>query len=325
MVEHVGSQEGQLVIGKVTSIVRLRINSDGAGVRSAVFLYGCPLNCLWCCNPETRFGQRYQQITPMELYRLIQRDIPYFQESKGGVTFSGGEPLMQHRFILEFARIVQGAFSINIETSLYAPQAVITELAPLIDHWYVDFKGPSGLHREHTGVECLPIRENLAHLRSLLDPEKITLTFPLIPECTDTRQSVEELTDLASRLGIMEFELHPYRHTSVEKYQKMGLNFHQFQTLPEEHLRQVRSWLLSAGLRERGAERVAERKKCRQLKQIRRTLVERFGIPLTIRECTYQGRCPGTCPACEKELSGINRWLREHNAGVGKETIYATD
>ena len=81
------------ILGKVNSIIRLRINSDGEGVRSVIFLQDCPLSCVWCCNPETRFGNRYKEVTVEQLYELIARDQVYFDSTNGGITFSGGEPL----------------------------------------------------------------------------------------------------------------------------------------------------------------------------------------------------------------------------------------
>lgn len=105
---------------KVNSIVRLRVNSDGNGVRDVVFFQGCPLKCIWCCNPETHYSNNCEVISVDELYQLISRDLIYFCESKGGITFSGGEPLLNIDFIVEFLKKYGHLFNANIETSLYA-------------------------------------------------------------------------------------------------------------------------------------------------------------------------------------------------------------
>ncbi len=126
--------------GKINRIVRLRINSDGDGVRSVVFLQNCPLSCLWCCNPETRFGKKFYEKDTDELYELVKRDIPYFDYSEGGVTFTGGEPLLQSDYIIEFAEKHSDIGNIDIETSLYADTEIVTKITPYINEWIIDYK-----------------------------------------------------------------------------------------------------------------------------------------------------------------------------------------
>ena len=125
------------ILGKVNSIIRLRINSDGEGVRSVIFLQDCPLSCVWCCNPETRFGSRYKEVTVEQLYELIARDQVYFDATNGGITFSGGEPLSQANFIVNFMTEYGHLFNCNIETSLFASYETIEKVVPYINEWYV--------------------------------------------------------------------------------------------------------------------------------------------------------------------------------------------
>ena len=98
-----------MLTANIQTITRLRINVDGEGVRSVVFMHHCPLRCFWCCNPETRTGEGYRTLTVRELYGYLKRDVPYFEKSRGGVVFSGGEPLLQADFLkdLELQTISQ--------------------------------------------------------------------------------------------------------------------------------------------------------------------------------------------------------------------------
>lgn len=302
------------VRGNVKTIIRLRINSDGNGVRSVVFLYGCPLSCKWCCNPETRFGDQFREITPEQLLELIARDLIYFQESGGGITFSGGEPLMQYAFIREFACLTRGLFPINLETSLFAPRQAVAELIPLIDHWYIDFKAPTEeLHRKFTGVPQTPILENLSFLASQIPPEEITMTYPVIPGFTATESCAAALIGVMQKNGLTQTELHPHRKKSEEKYASVGQESAGIPSLPREDLLHIRKLLQNAGLQTEGSTPILERRKCDVLKAIRRTVAARHSIPVDIPDCTYRGNCPGTCPKCEQELAQINTWLYLHD------------
>ena len=92
---------------RVNSITRLRIRCDGQGVRSVVFLQGCPLDCFWCCNPEIRAGDDCKTLTGEQLAAYLRRDVPYFLASGGGITFSGGEPFAQAEGYAELAQALQ--------------------------------------------------------------------------------------------------------------------------------------------------------------------------------------------------------------------------
>ena len=146
-------------------ITRLRINSDGEGVRSVIFVHGCPLNCFWCCNPETRFADNFKTLTPEQLNDYIKKDKAYFQNSNGGVTFCGGEPLLYADFIEEYIKEYCTDFSVNIETSLYVEQTELIKLLPLVNEWYIDFKiFDEQKHIEYTGRSNELIKENLRFL-----------------------------------------------------------------------------------------------------------------------------------------------------------------
>lgn len=94
-----------MIKGHVNSIETFGL-VDGPGIRTVVFLSGCKLRCLYCHNPET-WKMEDANYTPEELARIIIRNKPYFKRNSGGVTFSGGEPLLQSDFIIEVAKILK--------------------------------------------------------------------------------------------------------------------------------------------------------------------------------------------------------------------------
>ncbi len=302
--------------GLVQVVIRLRVNSDGNGVRSVIFLHGCPLSCLWCCNPETRFGEEHKCITASELARLLLRDALYYEASGGGFTFSGGEPLMQAAFIRAFLRETGSRFSCNLETSLHAPFETVLSLVPFIDEWYIDYKAlTEEEHVRYTGVSCALIRENLARLAQLIPPSRICLTYPVITGMNDSEAHVNGLIDLLRRNGLSQVELHPYRKKSENKYDRMNLRYTPIDPLPEKTVRRIEDHLAAAGVTVLHRDTHVERRKCNTLKAIRRAFCEAHPeVPVTIAECTFEGRCKGTCPKCEEELDQINRWRLEQAA-----------
>ena len=299
---------------KVKSIIRLRIRCDGPGVRSVVFLYGCPLQCRWCCNPETRFGNTYREVTPRQLWEIVSRDLIYYQESGGGITFSGGEPLLQWEFIREFALLAEGQLPIHMETSLYAPRSAVEALVPHVDGWLIDFKAPDEeTHRAFTGVSRKPILKNLALLAERISPDRITMACPLIPGYTATEAYADALIQTMQALGLHRADLHPHRKSCETKYTPLSQALPEIPPLPAEALAQIRQKLEDAGISTDHPAPILERDKCPVLKDIRRTVAARHGIPVDIPDCPYTGPCPGTCPACERELDAINAWLRDHD------------
>ncbi len=121
-----------MIATNIHHITRLRINSDCDGVRSVVFVHGCHWNCFWCYNPEIRFIDTYKTLTPKELNYYIEKDKAYFQNSNGGVTFSGGNPLLYAEFIETYIKESRGAFLVNIETSLFVQQKKLVNLLTLV-------------------------------------------------------------------------------------------------------------------------------------------------------------------------------------------------
>lgn len=291
---------------QIHNITRLRVHTDGVGVRSVVFLHGCPLSCFWCCNPETRFGP-CQTLTAEALWSAVKQDLPYFRSSGGGITLSGGEPLRQWREVLPFLQLC-GGISVDIETSLLAPQEALAALIPYIDTWNIDCKHmDEKRHLAFTGVSNERILQNLSFLSRHVPKEKIIITYPVLPGKNDDPENLRAMMAFLKELGIFRMELHPYRKVAEQKQKEFSLPLRPLPPLSPRAEAAIRATLSKNGFSLVEKESVTGRNKCRYLKQLRRSYADERNIPLEIPECTYQGPCIGTCPRCEWELSELNK------------------
>lgn len=299
-----------MLTADIHHITRLRINSDGDGVRSVVFVHGCPLNCFWCCNPETRFTDDFKTLTPEQLNDYIKKDKPYFQNSNGGVTFCGGEPLLYADFIEKYIKEYCTDFSVNIETSLYIKQAKLIKLIPLVNEWYVDFKiFDEQKHTEYTGNSNDLIKENLRFLTKKLDSKKIVITFPMITNYNTSAQDMDDMITFLKNLGIHRIALHPYRKEAEEKQKKLGFTPTNVLEVNSKLHQSVLKKLVENGFEIVERNVLFEKEKCNFLKHIRKEICKSNGIELDINDCSYDGRCTETCPQCECELSTINDYM----------------
>ena len=153
------------------------------------------------------------------LAKRLLRDADLFESSGGGVTLSGGEPLMQHEFAAALLRRLPVHKA--IETSGYATGAVFEKILALVDYVMLDIKLASGeAHRRYTGVDNRPILENLQRLKQSGKPYLIRV--PLIPNITDTE---ENLREIATVVGDSPVELLPYNRMAGAKYPSVGKRF----------------------------------------------------------------------------------------------------
>ena len=167
----------------IMTISRHRIGSDGGGVRTLVTFYGCPLHCKYCINDFCHNSVSNMKTTDEVLAELMKDDI-YFKATNGGVTFGGGEPLLQSSSIKELIVKMPKQWNICIETSLAVNIRHMEELIPYVDHWFVDTKDfhNERIYNEYTqtkGLQPLMIR-NLRVLKNIVGAEKITVRVPYI-------------------------------------------------------------------------------------------------------------------------------------------------
>jgi pyruvate formate lyase activating enzyme len=264
--------------GLVFDIRRFSIH-DGPGIRTTVFLKGCPLNCAWCHNPESQSAKKEmvfreercihcmacldacsrgliddslgwsaghctfcgdcaaacpaearqiagEEKTSAAVLAEIQSDRAFFDQSGGGATFSGGEPLLQPAFLLA---LLQGcraeAIHTVLDTSGYASWNVLERVIPYVDLFLYDLKlADEARHQALTGVSNQIILENIRRLSQV--GCRIRLRVPVIPGCTDDYENMAALASLAAGLPHVEgVDLLPYHSSGAGKYQRMGREY----------------------------------------------------------------------------------------------------
>lgn len=201
----------------VITFARHRMQSDGKGVTTLVCFHGCPLRCKYCLNPFSFAQQtRRTEITAEKLHEAVKGDELYFLATGGGVTFGGGEPLLQAPFLADFRKICGGNWHLCAETSLWVTQAQVRIAAACIDHFYVDVKDINPeIYRAYTGQENEKVLENLRLLLSLVGPERITVRLPLIPGY-NTEEDRQTSQRLLTQMGITNFDCFTYQ-TQISK------------------------------------------------------------------------------------------------------------
>lgn len=216
-----------------------RINSfqslgtvDGPGVRAVVFMQGCPLRCHCCHNPETWTLKGGTEITADELLKKIVRCEKYFGDT-GGVTFSGGEPLLQHEFLSEFLPLLKAKnINVAIDTSGCILNDKIKELLNLADIVLLDCKYLNDEdYLKYTGMSFNTFYDFLKYLESI--NKKTWLRQVIIPGINDNADSLLKLSKLKADFKCIEkIELLPFRKLCIEKYKNEGISF-PFETIRE--------------------------------------------------------------------------------------------
>ena len=171
----------------IFAIGRHRMETDGDGIRSLVVFAGCPLRCKYCINPYTWDGSKKAvSYTPKLLLDKVSVDSVYFQATKGGITFGGGEPLLNAEFIKEFVAIAPKSWNYVVETSLAVPFENIETIADIVDTFVVDIKSmDTSVYHSYTGGDLTLAQANLIKLLDMVGTERVTVRVPLIPEYAD--------------------------------------------------------------------------------------------------------------------------------------------
>lgn len=264
--------------GLIFDIRRFSIH-DGPGIRTTVFLKGCPLSCLWCHNPESqspgaelwlrsarciRCGECVEvcpegaislrdgvyetdqercnlcgacleacasearqivgrQMSVAQVLSEVERDLLFYDESGGGLTVSGGEPLQQRKFLLSLLQSSKGKdIHTVLDTCGYASWRALDEVRPYVDLFLYDLKLIDEVrHRQFTGVSNRLILQNL--LRLLQAGHAVVVRVPVIPEISDTGDDLRQLGAFISSLPVLpRVELLAYHRAALGKYERLN-------------------------------------------------------------------------------------------------------
>ena len=206
--------------GSVDSIETMGL-VDGPGIRTVVFLTGCRLRCLYCHNPEMwKFGGNIY--TPLELVNKIIRNKPYFGD-KGGVTFSGGEPLLQIEFLIECSKLLKKeGINIALDTAGVGlgDYKEILDLVDLVifDVKYTDDDGYKNL----TGYDIAESEKFIDDLNK--SGKNVWIRQVIVPGLMDTDEYIESLAKYILKIkNVQKIEFLPFHHLGFSKYEKLGI------------------------------------------------------------------------------------------------------
>lgn len=218
------------VKGRIFDIQRFSTH-DGPGVRTIVFLKGCPLRCRWCCNPESQsydiqlMNQKGKMktigkdVTVGEVMEEVVRDRPYYRRSGGGITLSGGESLLQPDFAIALLQAAhQNGINTAIETTGFAESQTVERFIPHIDTFLMDIKHiDTQKHEEFTTRPNAIILKNARLIAE--KAKKLIIRVPVIPGFNDTKEEIGQIALFASRLpNVNEIHLLPYHRMGKDKY-----------------------------------------------------------------------------------------------------------
>jgi pyruvate formate lyase activating enzyme len=293
-------------IGCVFDIQRFCIH-DGPGIRTIVFLKGCPLNCLWCSNPESQdpsptlitrdikckrcggcaevcpnqaisvdedVGRKInwvacnqcllcveecifqalnicgESMSVGEVLDEVLKDRQFYENSGGGVTLSGGEPLQQWDFALNLCKIFkENQLHTAIETTGYVKLEYLQKILNYVDLILYDIKHTDPeKHRKGTGNDNKLILDNL---REISGNVSIWIRMPLIAGYNDSTENITNLVTLAKEVGAEKISLLPYHEGGKSKCEQIGKNYSmpEASSPPEENIQELQKLINSLGMK----------------------------------------------------------------------------
>ncbi len=212
-----------MVKGRVDSIESFGL-VDGPGIRTVVFLSGCKLRCKYCHNPEM-WKMEEENYTPKQLVEKIIRFKPYFKKNRGGVTFSGGEPLLQADFLIEVCKLLkEEKIHIALDTAgvgvgkyeevLENVDLVILDIKHITEEGYKDLTGGDM-------AESLKFLEVAQKMK-----KKLWLRQVIVPGIMDNKEYIDQLYEFIKDIKYVEkIEFLPYHKLGSEKYEALGIDY----------------------------------------------------------------------------------------------------
>lgn len=226
---------------------------DGPGIRYVVFLSGCPLRCAYCHNPDCLKMKRGGKLTEgADLVRDIVAYKRFMVRTGGGVTVSGGEPLVQPEFTLRLLQACkQEGLHTALDTSGYLGANASDELLDATDLVLLDIKsGLPDVHERVTGVSLQPTIDFAERLRAMAKP--VWVRFVLVPGLTDGEDNMRAVNRIVSRLDNVErLEILPFHKMGEHKWQELGMRYTLADTQPPtaDEIDRARRILEAGGVR----------------------------------------------------------------------------
>ena len=220
-----GPRKTKSVDGYIHSVETLG-TVDGPGVRFVIFTQGCPHRCLYCHNPDSWQLKAGQLVTSGNLLDQIENASTFLRRANGGVTLSGGEPLVQPKFI---ASILRGCKEMNLHTAIdttgYLGNKLTDAMLADIDLVLLDIKSFNPeTYRRVCGVDIKPTLDFAQRLEHI--GRKMWIRFVLVPGLTDAPENVEGLADYVASLKMVErVEVAPFHKMGEFKWQQLRMNY----------------------------------------------------------------------------------------------------
>lgn len=227
--------------GYVSSIETLGL-VDGPGIRTVLFLSGCPLRCVFCHNPETWKKKDGIEMTPEEAFQKIKRYKNYFGK-EGGVTFSGGEPLLQEDFVLEIAKMCKNdGISTCLDTSGVGSYE---KVLPYIDLILLDIKAIEESEYKKITNHSM---EDFLHFIDTCEKQKkrVWIRQVIVPGINDQEKYIQKVKEFLKKYSIIErVDLLPYHLLGISKYQKLHLPYPLKGTpaMDKKRIEELKKWL----------------------------------------------------------------------------------
>ncbi len=213
---------------RVVKIQRTCVH-DGPGLRTTVFFRGCNLRCAWCQNPEARLFRDeagVDTLSPMaDILETVLRDRDYFARTGGGVTLSGGDPLLQNStgLVRLLKALKKERIHVAVETSLHVPWKTVAAVIPFVDLFLVDLKamGDEALHERCTGHGSALIHGNIRKL--LAKKSLVKFRMVMVPGFNDSEEVIDATAKFLKQVGRPRIELLKYHSMYEEKARRLGL------------------------------------------------------------------------------------------------------
>ena len=208
--------------GKISDIETMGL-VDGPGMRLVLFLSGCRLRCLYCHNPETWTAEDSRDISPEEVLKLYKKYSNYYGDN-GGVTFSGGEPLLQSSFVLETIKLLkENKIHTAIDTAGVAEN--YDEILKIVDLVILDIKAVDAKEYEYLVSGKIEKQKEFIDKCVSLN-KKLWIRQVIVPGINDDEEHVMKLKEFVKDIPNVErIELLPYHSMAKQKYQKLGLEY----------------------------------------------------------------------------------------------------